>query len=126
MDSRSARPIVALARLPGPSAYVPEFISISRAIGPFTSCMNENEFVERTPEENGPELNASTAASNTGIAAGGAPAITPLMATFSTVTGQPSGANARVTISPAAWLVPLSMVATASSVGGAIGKPSVQ
>ena len=33
---RTARPIVAFARLPGPNAFAPPFMPISRAIGPFT------------------------------------------------------------------------------------------
>ena len=37
MISRIARPIVALARLPGPKRLTPEFIPNSRVIGPFTT-----------------------------------------------------------------------------------------
>ena len=45
-DELSARPIVALARLPCPSALTPEFMPMARAIGPFTTTSGpENQVV---------------------------------------------------------------------------------
>ena len=50
MTSCKARPIVALARLPWPRQLMPEFIPISRAIGPFTTTIGlEKHVVQSSP-----------------------------------------------------------------------------
>src|SRR5581483_6004616 len=68
---------------------------------------------------------ASSAATRTGIMTGVAPAITALTATFSTVASAQSGG-----ILPTTWsggsAIPPSIARTRGSVGGTIGRPSVQ
>src|SRR5436189_5675559 len=76
-----ARPIVAFAWLYGAIAPVPEFIWISRLIGPLTTAIAAMEDVVL------PRALAPVAASAriTGRYSGRAPAITAFTATFSTV-----------------------------------------
>ena len=57
---------------------------------------------------------------------GFAPAMTAVMAAFSTVTIRPSGAIWVTTTSSGAWEVPFSMAARRSSVGMTTGRPSVR
>ena len=61
----------------------------------------------------------------TGIYSGFAPAMTAVMAAFSTVTMRPSGAIWVTMTSSGEWEVPFSMAATRSSVGMITGSPSV-
>ena len=68
---------------------------------------------------------ASTAASTTGRYSGWQPAITALIATFSTVHSTRSGGTTATT-SSGSRVVPVSMRATRSWVGGTTGRPSVQ
>ena len=69
---------------------------------------------------------ASTAVSTTGRYSGLQPAITALIATFSTVQGTRSGGAIATTSSGRARGVPSSIASTRASVGGTIGSPSVQ
>ena len=88
ITSCSARPIVALARLPWPERVARrEFMPIAPAIGPFTTTSGpENHVVASRPcMLNSSVHAASTAASTTGRYSGRQPAITALIATFSTV-----------------------------------------
>ncbi len=68
---------------------------------------------------------ASTAASTTGRYSGLQPAITALIATFSTLHSTRSGGTT-ATISSGARVVPCSMRMTRSSVGATSGRPSLQ
>ena len=77
-----ARPMTELASAFGPSAPIPEFIPICLRIGPFTSTMLALEVVESIY---GTWL---ASARITGRYSGLAPAMTAMMATFSTVNGR--------------------------------------
>ena len=81
--------MVALARLPWPRALIPEFIPMARATGPLTTRTGPtNQVVASTPcMLNSSVHTASTAASTTGRYSGRHPAMTALIATFSTVAG---------------------------------------
>ena len=68
---------------------------------------------------------ASTAASTQGRYSGRQPAMTALMATFSTVRSMRSGGTTATT-SSGARVVPDSIRRTRASVGGTTGRPSVQ
>jgi len=85
--SRTARPIVALARQPGPNTPAPELIWSWLRIGPFTMTSGEGAFVvAETPwRSNASSQTASSAAMTTGRYSGRQPAITALIAIFSTV-----------------------------------------
>ena len=125
ITSCSARPMAALARLPWPSTLWP---------GVHADATGD---AARSRSRTGPEkyvvqsrpwmLNvsvqaASTAASTTGRYSGLQPAITALMATFSTVTWH-AAAVGRWPRSPrAARVVPSSMRSTRASVGGDDGQ----
>ncbi len=85
---RTARPIVELARLPGPSTLPRQFMPRSWRIGPFTtnpSAMPPVLALAAWMEKPGSAM-ASTSASTTGRYSGRQPAMTALSATFSTVT----------------------------------------
>src|SRR5215813_1137226 len=83
--SRMARPIVALARKPGPKQPLPACTPSSAAIGPWTITSGATECVVAwTPYRlNDGSSIASTAATISGNAAGSQPAITALTASFS-------------------------------------------
>ena len=68
---------------------------------------------------------ASSAASTTGMYSGLHPAMTALIATFSTVHSARFG-GMRPTISEGLRVVPCSMRNTRTSVGGTTGRPSLQ
>ena len=89
ITSCRARPMVALARLPCPKALIPEFIPMARPTGPLTTRTGPtNQVVASTPcMLNSSVHTASTAARTTGRYSGRHPAMTALIATFSTVTG---------------------------------------
>ena len=100
---------------------------IALAIGPFTITIGpQNMVVASTPcMLKGSESAASTAAITTGMYSGAQPAMTALMATFSTVIGCRSGGS-RPRTSLGSRFVPLSMRCTRSRVGGTVGSPSDQ
>src|SRR6185503_11079648 len=84
--SRRARPIVALARHPGPNTPTPELISSAARTGPLIASSGATaSVVPDTPSsaKAGSQM-ASTAAITTGRYSGRQPAITALMAIFST------------------------------------------
>ena len=85
--SLSARPIVALARAPEPNTPAPELISSAARIGPFTMTSGDGALVvAETPcRSKASSQAASTAAMTTGRYSGRQPAITALIAIFSTV-----------------------------------------
>ena len=85
--SRTARPIVALARQPGPNTPAPELISSRARIGPLTITSGDGALVvAETPcRSNASSQTASIAAMTTGRYSGRQPAITALIAIFSTV-----------------------------------------
>ena len=104
---------------------MPQFMPISRRIGPLTTAMLVIEVVLLDLAVD--PLAAS--ARITGKYSGRAPAITAFTATFSTVYSQNSRnevGRIRPTISSGAWLVPFSIAATRASVGSVIGRQSVQ
>ena len=81
--------MVELARLPWPSTLPPEFMSSARRTGPLTMMTGPTYIVvAMTPcRQKSSSSTASTAASSTGMYSGLQPAMTALMATFSTVQG---------------------------------------
>ena len=91
--SRSERPIVALACVPGPKQPMPQLTPTSRRMGPLIMTTGADGFVVvATPFMlNGSSRTASTIASTMGKYSGLHPAITALMATFSTVASALSG-----------------------------------
>src|SRR5437867_3014491 len=93
MTSWSARPIAALARLPWPSALPLAFMPMRRRAGPLTMTTGPtNIVVARTPcIAKASSSTASTAASTTGRYSGLQPAITALIAIFSTVAAASAG-----------------------------------
>src|SRR5262249_32519042 len=125
--SCNARPMVALARLPWPRALIPEFIPIARATGPFTMTTGPEKYVVASSPWtlNSSVHAASTVVSTTGRYSGLQPAMTALMATFSTEHSTRSGGTT-ATRSSGARVVPVSMRATRSGVGGTTGSPSLQ
>jgi hypothetical protein len=121
------RPIAALARLPWPNTLPLLFMPMARAIGPLTMMAGVQALVvARTPcRPNTGVSAASTAVSTTGMYSGRQPAITALMAIFSTVQSVRLG-GILPTTSRGERAVPSSIASTRSSVGGTTGKPSVQ
>jgi len=99
-----------LARLPWPSALIPEFIPIARVIGPLTIRIGPPEqVVQRRPCSVAIGSSAASSAANKiGMYSGLQPAITALMATFSTVHGARLGGT-RPTTSSGLRLVPPSI-----------------
>src|ERR1044071_4793232 len=121
--SCSARPIVALARLPWPMQLRPLFMPMRWAIGPLTTSTGPEKYVvHRRPCMLKRSVHAAcTAASTTGRYSGKQPAMTALIATFSTVTGTRSGGTTATT-SSGARLVPSRMRSTRAGVGGPAGR----
>src|SRR5205823_1244507 len=107
------------------SALPALFMPTSSASGPLTmrtgpaGCVVET----RPSSANAGSQAASTAASTIGKTAGGQPAITALIATFSTVAG-PSYGGTSATRSWVARLVASSISTTRVGVGGTKGRPS--
>ena len=122
----TARPMVRLARLPWPMALPPAFMPMALVPGPLQMMTGPTGMVvASTPWMlNSSVQMASTAAITQGRYSGLQPAITALMAIFSTVTSTRSGGTTATT-SSAARVVPVSMRSTRSSVGGTTGSPSV-
>ena len=102
-------------------------MAIRRRIGPFTITTGPTGIVvASTPWMlNSSVQIASTAASTTGRYSGKQPAITALIATFSTVAGARSGATIATT-SSGARVVPASIASTRREEGATTGRPSVQ
>ena len=125
--SRIARPIVALARRPGPKMLTPEFRPICRPMGPLTTIRIAAPMVLAVIacRLNWSSQIASAAARTTGKYSGLHPAITALIAAFSAVITLPLTGSVPSTSD--ASLPPASRnVSTKSSVGGMIGNPSLQ
>src|SRR5215467_10083456 len=100
---------------------MPQFMPISSRIGPFTTARLVIEVVLEHLAVSPVEANARI----TGKYSGLAPAITAFTATFSTVYSQNSRKEVgrmQPTTLLGAWLVPLSIAATRSSVGSTTGK----
>ena len=95
-----------------------------RATGPFSQQKGVHACVEASGRRKSPTFIASTNATRSGMNSGGHPAITPFAATWRTVTFRCAGG-----IAPSEWSgfrsVNLRNSATAASVGGIIGSPSV-
>ena len=119
--------MLAFARLPCPSAFTPEFMPMRRATGPFTTTMGPEKYVvqSRPCMANSGASAASTTARTTGMYSGLQPAITALIATFSTMHGALFGGMAPTT-SCGSRVVPRSMRSTRTGVGGTTGSPSLQ
>src|SRR5436309_12772778 len=101
--SRTARPIVALARQPGPNTPAPELISSRARIGPFTITSGDGALVvAETPcRSNASSQTASIAAMTTGRYSGRQPALTAWMPPCSTVGLPQLGGPRATTSSPA-------------------------
>ncbi len=112
--------------MPWPSTFPPEFIPIALRIGPFTISTGPTGIVvASTPWMLNSSVHAaSSAARITGMYSGFAPAITALIATFSTVHSTRSGGTT-ATMSSGARVVPWSIRSTRASVGATTGRPSV-
>ena len=127
MIKRIARPIVRLARQPGPKRLSPALMSSSRATGPLTIMSTAAPAVEVPGPwyaQRGSPM-ASTPATTTGKYSGRHPAMAALIAAFSAVTATfrwAMNATSRPGSSPAAS----SSARTRVSVGGMTGRPSVQ
>src|SRR2546426_10649240 len=96
--SRSARPMVALARQPEPKTPAPQLMSSSPRRGPLTITSGAGAFVvAETPwRSNAASHTASTAAGTTGRDSGRPPALTAVAAVFSTgARPEVGGAGAR-------------------------------
>ena len=119
--------MAALARLPCPSAPRPMFMPARWRMGPFTTTAGAAPMVvAHTPcALNSSVQHASTAATTTGRWSGRQPAMTALMATFSTVAGARSG-GMTATVSWGSRAMPSSIRSTRSGVGGTTGRPSVR
>ena len=124
--SRTARPMVALARHPGPKTPVLELTSSALRTGPFTMSRGATaSVVPDTPTraKAGSQI-ASTPAITTGMYSGRQPAMTALMAIFSTVARPSRGATRATSSSPCRRLASTA-AATRVAVGGTTGSPSV-
>ena len=126
--SCTARPMVRLARLPWPSTLTPLFMPIARVPGPLQMMTGPTGIVvASTPWMLNSSLQtASTAAITHGRYSGLQPAITALIATFSTVTSTRSGGTTATISSRRRGWCRSSIRSTRSSVGGTTGRPSVQ
>ncbi|MNC85225.1 hypothetical protein D3C83_08150 [compost metagenome] len=125
--SRSVRPMVALARAPGPKRLLVALMPRRCAIGPFTRMtMVGPESAEATwCSPNSGAASAFTAAATTGMYSGLQPAITALIATFSAVTATLREGIAAITAS-GSRATASSISATSAREAGTTGSPSVQ
>ena len=114
------------ALFPCPKTFIPEFIPISRVIGPLTTKIGPTDIVvAKTPcILNSSVQIVSRAAITTGKNSGLQPAITAFIAIFSIVHSIKLGGT-EATISSAVLVVPSSIFLTLSVVGGTTGRPSV-
>lgn len=119
--------MVEFARLPWPSTLIPLFMPMARVPGPLHTMTGPTGIVvASTPCMLKVSLHtASSAAMTHGMYSGRQPAMTALMAIFSTVSSTRSGGQS-ATMSPGARVVPVSIRRTRSRVGGTTGRPSVQ
>ena len=125
--NRRVRPMVALARLPGPNKLLRELIFNSLTTGPLTmDRMAEPPMLEEGPTKlNTGSSIASVAAKTTGMYSGRHPAITALAATLPTVISRRRSGNSPMT--SLEERPDLSMnSSTRLWVGGTTGRPSVQ
>src|SRR5262249_11360127 len=126
MTRRRARPMVALARKPGPKTPAAQLMPMLRRTGPFTMMRGEVALVvpDWPCKLNRESHAASTTASSTGKYSGRHPAITAFTASFSTVARPKLGGTSATSV----WRerdVVCSMRSTRSRVGGTTGSPSV-
>ena len=124
--SRTARPMVALARHPGPKTPAPELTSSAARTGPLRIRSGATaSVVPETPTsaKAGSQI-ASTAAMTAGMYSGRQPAMTALIATFSTVA-RPSFGATRATSSSRGRPLASTAAATRAAVGATTGRPSV-
>src|SRR5215510_4488814 len=124
--SRRARPMVPLARQPGPKQPAAQLMSRALRTGPLTMKRGEGKLVVAdTPWRSKASSHmASTPAMITGMYSGRQPAITALTAIFSTVP-RPKLGGTNAMSSLASRPEPATMAATRSRVGGTTGRPSV-
>src|SRR5947208_825562 len=124
--SRRARPIVALARQPGPNTPAAQLMSSALRAGPLTMKSGEWKLVVAdTPWRSKASSHmASTPAMTTGRYSGRQPAMTALTAIFSTVARPKLGGTSAI-CSPASRPEPETIAVTRSRVGGMTGRPSV-
>src|SRR5437870_2470952 len=127
MISRVARPIVALARKPGPNKFPRALTPISRPTGPLTMSTGLAGFVVPWMPY---RLNcllriAFTAVTITGKYSGLHPAITALTASVA-IVASPQRGGIGPSEKDGSRSLKISIRATRSSVGGTIGIPSVQ
>jgi hypothetical protein len=127
MSRRSARPIVALGRLPLPSTLWVAFMPRLSRIGPFTTTKGAlPPVLAVTPcRPNSGSHIAFRHAITTGRYSARQPAITVAMATFSAVIRRRRTGSMPTTVSGARPAVSRKRP-TIVSVGGTIGSPSVQ
>ena len=120
--------MVALARLPGPSALWRAFMPISAAIGPLTTAQRAAPpvLVSTVCRLNAGSNIASSAATTTGKYAGRQPAMTAFVAAFSIVTPRPRAGRKPISSSGSVAPTSSSIASTRSGVGGTMGSPSVQ
>src|SRR5437773_10509512 len=124
--SRRARPMVALARVPGPRAPAAQLSWIAARAGPLTMKIGATASVvpEMPTRSNASSHIARTAATTTGMYSGRQPAITALIAIFSIVARPLAGAT--LAMSPAARRSDAAVIASARPrVGGPTGRPAV-
>ena len=125
--SRTARPMVELARLPGPKRLLRALMPSSCTTGPLTiTSTAAPPMLDDGPTRlKGGASMASVAASTTGMYSGLQPAITALAATFSAVISRRRSGSSPTISAPS--LPPAARnSATLSVVGGNMGSPSVQ
>ena len=127
MISRTARPMVALARLPGPKRLTPAFMPISSTIGPLTiSSGAEPPVLAVLPWKlYGRSFMASKAATRIGKYSGRQPAMTAFTAAACTVSCRPVAGCSAITAS-GGCVAHSSIACTRDSSGGTTGSPSVQ
>ena len=124
---RTARPIEALARWPGPRAPKPPAIPQASARGPLTTISGVVECVVLWASDRSysGRSSARSAARTIGRWSGSHPAMTAFTATFSTVVAAPSGPiTPRLVLGSAT--AASAMRAARSGVGTTTGRPSVQ
>ncbi len=125
--SLTARPITLVARSVPPSTLKPVQAPISRRTGPFSTTRTAQPPVLAVApwSRKGSSSMAAQAVTTAGKCWGRQPAMTAFTATFSAVTGRP-----RTGSTPMSWSGGTSAssrhAATASGVGGTMGRPSVQ
>src|SRR5689334_15519651 len=125
--SRRARPMVALARTPGPKRFPPPCRPIASRTGPLTITMSAAPpvLVAGPWSVNAGSPMARSAAPTTGKYSGRQPAMTALIAACHAVTARSRTGSWSSTAS-AGHGPPASIRSTSAAVGGTTGSPSVQ